>query len=63
MLNLEYYYDIVLYILVKVYVSKDDFLIGEVYVCLVIWYGYYIFFVEDLIVYYSEKMVEYYEKV
>lgn len=60
--NPEYYHEIALHTLAKAHASKDDFRIGEAHARLATWHGYYIPFVEDSIVYHSEKTVAYYEK-
>ena len=60
--NPEYYHDIALHTLAKAHASKDDFLIGAAHARLATWHGYYIPFVEDSIVYHSEKTVQYYQK-
>lgn len=60
--NPAYYHELALHTLTKAYKSKDDFLIAEAHARLASWHGYYIPFVEDSIVYHSEKTVEYYTK-
>ena len=60
--NPEYYHDIALHTLAQAHANKDDFRIGEAHARLATWHGYYIPFVEDSIVYHSEKTVEYYGK-
>jgi len=60
--NPAYYHGLALHTLTKAYQSKDDFLIAEAHARLASWHGYYIPFVEDSIVYHSEKTVEYYTK-
>lgn len=60
--NPDYYHEIALHTLAKAHTSKDDFRIGAAHARLATWHGYYIPFVEDSIVYHSEKTVEYYQK-